>query len=407
MAAFEYVAVDTEGRRTKGVISAETARAARRELQRRKLMLLKLAPAAEKRGGLNLSGLFNRGGRLGSGELVLATRQLALLVSASTPVEEALNAVALQSDSAAIRRTLLSVRDRVVEGRRLSEAMSLEGRAFSPLYLAVVSAGEAAGALGAVMERLADYLERSQTMQRKMMAALVYPCVLFVVAIAVVTALMVFVVPRVVEQFSTLGQDLPLLTQVLIAISGGMRDWGWLIALALAVGSFVFARALKQDDFRRAVDRTILKLPLAGRLIRDAGAARFARTFATLSASGATVLDSLKAARATAPNMVLRDAVTAAAADVQEGGALSTAMRKTSAFPPLMVHMAASGENSGELPAMFDKAADYLENEFETVTQVAMNLLEPAIIILMGGLVTLIILAIMLPILQLNTSAMF
>ena len=257
------------------------------------------------------------------------------------------------------------------------------------------------------MERLADYLERSQTMQRKMMAALVYPCVLFVVAIAVVTALMVFVVPRVVEQFSTLGQDLPLLTQVLIAISGGLRDWGWLIALALAVGGFVFARALKQENFRRAVDRTILKLPLAGRLIRDAGAARFARTFATLSASGATVLDSLKAARATAPNMVLRDAVTAAAADVQEGGALSTAMRKTGAFPPLMVHMAASGENSGELPAMFDKAADYLENEFETITQVAMNLLEPAIIILMGGLVTLIILAIMLPILQLNTSAMF
>jgi len=407
MAAFEYVAVDDAGRRTRGVISAETARAARRELQRRKLMLLKLSPAAERRGGLSLGALLNRGGRLGQGELVLATRQLALLFSAATPVEEALGAVALQSESAAARRTLLSVRDRVVEGRRLSEAMSLEGEAFSPLYRSMVSAGEAAGALGPVMERLADYLERAQAMRRKTAAALVYPTVLFVVAIAVVTALMAFVVPRVVDQFSSIGQELPLLTRILIGVSEGLRDWGWLVALALAAAILGFLRALRQEGFRRGFDRFVLRLPVVGRMARDMAAARFARTFAALIASGATVMDALKAARATAPNMVIRDAVEAAAEDVQEGGSLSAALRKTGAFPPLVVHMAASGEGGGELDAMFGKAADYLENEFETATQMALNLLEPAIIVLMGGLVTLIILAIMLPILQLNSAVLF
>ncbi len=408
MAAFDYVAVDAAGKRRKGVVSADTARAARREIQRRQLMLLKLAPAAQRRGGIALPKGLELGGRgtLKSSELVLATRQLSMLIRSGTPVEEAIGAVALQSESKNIRRVLLSVRDRVTEGRRLSEAMAMEGEAFSPLYRAVMSAGEAAGALGVVMERLAEYLEKSQAMKRKMTAALVYPGVLMVTALCVVSALMVFVVPRVVEQFATIGQDLPMLTQILIAISNGMRSMGWIVLLALALGVFAFLRVLKQERFRRPVDRFLLKLPLAGRMIRDAGAARFARTFATLVSSGATVLDALTAARATAPSLVLRDAVDRAAEDVSEGGSLSNAMRKTEVFPPLMVHMAASGENSGELDVMFAKAADYLENEFETVTQTAISLLEPAIIIVMGGIVTTIILAIMLPILQLNSAAM-
>lgn len=408
MAAFDYVAVDAAGKRRKGVVSADSARAARREIQRRQLMLLKLVPAAEKRGGLALPKGLELGGRgkLKSSELALATRQLAMLIRSGAPVEEAIGAVALQSESKNVRSVLLSVRDRVTEGRRLSEAMAMEGEAFSPLYRAVVSAGEAAGALGAVMERLAEYLEKSQAMKRKIAAALVYPVVLMATAVCVVIALMVFVVPRVVEQFASIGQDLPMLTQILIAVSEGMRSFGWIAALALAAGVLAFHRVMEQERFRRPFDRFLLKLPLAGRMIRDAGAARFARTFATLVSSGATVLDALGAARATAPNLVLRDAVDRAAGDVSEGGSLSAAMRKTQVFPPLMVHMAASGENSGELDVMFAKAADYLENEFETLTQTAVSLLEPAIIIVMGGVVTTIILAIMLPILQLNSAAL-
>jgi len=406
MAAFEYEALDGGGKKKRGVITADSARAARKALQGQRLTLLKLEEAAER--SYSLSSPFKRQTpKLSESELTLATRQLALLIGASTPVEQALNAVACQAESERVRRTLLAVRESVMEGRRLSEALRKQGRAFSPFYVSVVAAGEAAGALGPVLERLAEYQERSQAMRRKMTAALVYPVVLLAVAISVVIALMAFVVPRVVEQFASIGQDLPALTTGLIAVSNALRDWGWLAALILALGIFTFSRALAQDAFRRRFDASLLSLPLIGRLLRDAAAARFARTFATLTGSGVTVMDALAASRATVSNRVLRDAVDAAAEDVSEGGSLSGAMRKAGVFPPLLVHMAASGETGGDLPAMFGKAADYLENEFESVVQVAMNMLEPAIIVIMGGVVTTIILAIMLPILQLNSSALF
>jgi len=402
MAAFEYQALDAAGRTRKGVVSADSPKAARRELRRQALTPLKLAPTREK-----TSDTASSRRRLPSGEVVLVTRQLAMLIGSGTPVEEAISAVGGAAKETRTRTVLASIRSNVVEGRSLSDAMRTEHRSFSPLYRAIVSAGEEAGALGLVMDRLADYLERSQAMRRKVLAAMIYPFILALVALAVVVALMVFVVPRVVEQFDTLGADLPALTDGLIAVSGFLRAYGLVLLAGLAAGIFAFTRAMKSDAVKRRVDGWVLSLPVIGRVARSVAAARFSRTFATLATSGAPVLDCLAAARETTPNLVLRDAVDETMVAVREGGSLSKAMARTAQFPPLMVHMAASGEASGDLGGMFLKGAEYLESDFETASSVALGLLEPLITVVMGGMVLVIILAIMLPILQLNSSALF
>ncbi len=410
MAAFEFVALDADGKRTRGVIAADSLRAARREIQRRKLAPVRLTPASDKKAGTplaeSLSALSPRR-RLSSTDLVLLTRQLALLISAGLPVEEALSSVAAQAEKEPVARALYAVRAHVTEGGRLSEAFARQSGRFGALYVSVVAAGEGSGALGTVLDRLATHLEKVQMMRRKAMTALIYPAVLAVVALTVIVALMAFVVPQIVDQFASMGAQLPMLTVVLIAASHFLRDWGWVVLLALAAGGFAFSRALKTPAFRRRMDALLLRLPVVGRLARVAAAARFARTFATLTGSGVPVLEALRAARDSARNLVLQDAVDAMSRDVREGASLSAAMRKTAMFPPLMTHMAASGEASGELPQMFGKAADYLENEFETATGVALNLLEPLVVIVMGGAVAAIVLAVMLPILKLNTAALF
>lgn len=402
MAAFEYQALDSEGKTRRGVISADSQRAARRELRRQALVPLKLAPTAERKAADTSSGR-----KLKNSEVVLVTRQLSMLVSSGTPIEEALAAVGSASRVAQTRTVLASVRAGVVEGRSLSDALKAERRSFPPLYRAIVSAGEEAGALGAVLDRLADYLEKSQAMRRKVTAALIYPAILALVALSVVIALMVLVVPRVVEQFNTLDADLPFLTDLLVAVSAFLRSYGLILLAVLVVGVLAFRRAMRSDAIKRRVDRFVLDLPVIGNVARSVAAARFARTFATLATSGAPVLDCLLAARETTPNLILRDAVDDVTEAVREGGALSTAMSRTGAFPPLMVHMAAGGEASGDLGGMFTKGAEYLENDFESASNVALGFLEPMITVVMGGLVLIIILAIMLPILQLNSAAMF
>ncbi|MEM6626003.1 MAG: type II secretion system inner membrane protein GspF [Pseudomonadota bacterium] len=402
MAAFEYQALDAGGRTKKGVVSADSVKAARRELRRQSLTPIKVSPtieAADKPSG--------RGGRkLKSKNLVLATRQLAMLISSGSPVEEALAAVAEASEGNTTRSVLASVRAGVMEGRSLSDALKSERKSFPPLYRAVVAAGENAGALGPVMERLADYLEASDAMNRKVVSALIYPAALAFVAIAVIIALLVVVVPQVVEQFDTLGQQLPLLTRIMLGGSEFLRTYGWLLLGGVGGAIFLMSQALKTDVFKRRVDRFVLTLPVLGKVTRSVAAARFSRTFATLAMSGAPVLDCLAAARETTPNLVMRDAVDQIAEAVREGGSLSAAMSRTGAFPPLMTHMAASGEAGGDLGRMFDKGGEYLENEFENISSVALGMLEPMITIIMGGVVMLIILAIMLPILQLNSAAL-
>jgi general secretion pathway protein F len=337
---------------------------------------------------------------------VLVTRQLATLLQAGTPLEEALGAIAAQAPRQATRRVLLQVRSSVTEGFRFSEALAGAGRAFSGLYRAMAAAGEATGDLGGVLARLADLLEQGRKVQQKVLAAVVYPIVLGCVALVVVASLMVFVVPRVVEQFESFDQDLPLVTDIVIALSAAARSYGLVALAALAGAALVVARALALKPFRRLVDGLLLKAPLLGGFLRAAAAARFARTMAALIKSGVPALDALSAAKMTLGNLVLTDAVEAMSESVRRGGGIGAAMQASGVFPPLLTFLAASGERSGELGAMFEKGADYLEAETETGAAVALNLLEPGIIVLMGGVVATIVLAIMLPILRLNALAL-
>lgn len=403
MAAFDYVAVDAGGRTVSGAVTASDETTARALLGKRRLMPLEVLPA--RTGVARASAPSTRGGKLDARTLALTTRQLATLVSVA-PIEEALRTIALQADRPAVRRVLEGVHAGVMEGRRLSDAMSLQGQAFPPLYRAMVSAGEASGALQPILERLADGLERDQQVQGKVITALVYPAVLAVVALGVITALMAFVVPKVVDQFDSMHQTLPLLTRLVIGVSHLMRDWGWLVLLLIAVAAVLGAAALRNPAVRLRADTLILKLPLIGRLTRDLHGAKMARTLSTMIAAGLPVLEGLTITARTVSNRRLRLATETMAEAVREGGGLSAAMRRADVFPPILVYMTASGESSGRLEPMMERAADYLEREFSTFTAVMLSLLEPAIIVVMGGVVALIVLSILLPILQINTLAM-
>ncbi|HYD28166.1 type II secretion system inner membrane protein GspF [Brevundimonas sp.] len=404
MAAFDYVAVDAGGRTLTGALTAADEAAARALLERRKLLPLEVTGG---RGALQKADRLTpaKGAVLNARTLALTTRQLATLVSVA-PIEEALRTIALQADRPAVRRVLEGVHGGVMEGRRLSDAMALQGQAFPPLYRAMVSAGETSGALEPILERLADGLERDQTVRGKVITALVYPAVLAVVALGVIGALMTFVVPKVVDQFDSMNQTLPLLTRLVIGVSDLMRDWGWLAGLVLVLAIFGGGLALRNPAVRLRADAALLRLPLAGRLIRDLHGAKMARTLSTMIAAGLPVLEGLTITGRTVANRRLRIATEAMADAVREGGGLSAAMRRADVFPPILVHMTASGESSGRLEPMLERAADYLEREFSTFTAVMLSLLEPAIIVVMGGVVALIVLSILLPILQINTLAM-
>lgn len=404
MAAFDYVAVDAGGRTLAGALTAADEAAARALLERRKLMPLEITAgrsALKKADSVKQ----RQGGKLNARTLALTTRQLATLVSVA-PVEEALRTIALQADRPAVRRVLEGVHGGVMEGRRLSDAMALQGQAFPPLYRAMVSAGETSGALGPLLERLADGLERDQTVRGKVITALVYPAVLAVVALGVIGALMTFVVPKVVDQFDSMNQTLPLLTRLVIGASDLMRDQGWLAGVLLLSAVLAGAVALRDPAIRLRADAALLRLPLVGRLIRDLHGAKMARTLSTMIAAGLPVLEGLTITARTVSNRALRLATETMADAVREGGGLSAAMRRADVFPPILVHMTASGEGSGRLEPMLERAADYLEREFSTFTAVMLSLLEPAIIVVMGGVVALIVLSILLPILQINTLAM-
>ena len=404
MAAFDYVAVDAGGRTVTGALTAADAGAAGALLERRRLMPLEITPS---RGAAQKveRGVRGKGGKLNPKTLALTTRQLSTLVSVA-PIEEALRTIALQADRPAVRRVLEGVHGGVMEGRRLSDAMALQGQAFPPLYRAMVSAGETSGALEPILERLADGLERDQTVRGKVITALVYPAVLAVVALGVIGALMTFVVPKVVDQFDSMNQTLPLLTRLVIGLSGLMRDWGWLAGVLLLLIGLGGAVALRNPDIRLRADAALLRLPLVGRLIRDLHGAKMARTLSIMIAAGLPVLEGLTITARTVSNRALRAATGTMADAVREGGGLSAAMRRADVFPPILVYMTASGESSGRLEPMLERAADYLEREFSTFTAVMLSLLEPAIIVVMGGVVALIVLSILLPILQINTLAM-
>ena len=403
MPDYAYVGLDTAGRERRGSVRAETPDAARAQLVSRRLYVVRIEPASPAAAPLLSRGLLTRR-RLTARQLTLFTRQLATLIQVA-PLEEALRTLSRQTEREEVRRILASVHAAVVEGRRLADAMGREPASFPPLYRAMVAAGEGSGTLPRILERLAALLERQAQVRGKVLSTLAYPLVLAAVAAFVILALMMFVVPKVVEQFEDVGQELPLLTRMVIGLSEFLAGWWWALLILIALAALLGGRALKEEGLRMKVDRLLLRLPLIGRLIRDLHAARLARTLSTMVASRLPLLEGLRLTTGTVRNRVLRAASADIAETIRTGGSLSGALRKTGVFPPLLVYLAASGEASGRLDLMLERAADYLEREFDAFTSTALALLEPAIIIVMGVIVALIVLSILLPILQLDTLA--
>jgi general secretion pathway protein F len=404
VAEFDYLVIDTAGRERRGSVAAATADDARIKLGARRFYVVRLEPAAagtpRTNALLSLRRVGNR--RLSTKALTLFTRQLATLVLV-TPLEEALRTIARQTEGDHVRLILDRVHAGVVEGRRLSESMAREAKSFPALYRAMVAAGEGAGTLPQILERLAELLERQSAVRSKVQTAIAYPVVLAIVAIFVVMALMIFVVPKVVEQFDTIGQELPLLTRMVIGISWFLTNYWWAVLIVVGLVSIGASYALRDPAIRLRFDRAWLRIPLIGRLTRDLHAARMARTLSTMVGSRLPLLEGLTLTAATIHNRALREASDDLVTAVRSGGSLSAALKRAGIFPPLLVYLTASGEASGQLDTMLERAADYLEREFDTFTASALSLLEPAIIVFMGGIVATIVLSILLPILQLET----
>ena len=403
MAVFEYVATDSSNRKHKGVVSADTLSRARKDIRAKSLTPIEVKPVSGDEVQSDTAQTKNL--KLSNRELVSMTRQLAVLVGSGTPVEESVASIGAGIKGTKAKSIMSSIRSGVIDGKPLSEAMQTTSKSFSQLYCAIVRAGEETGDLGTVLERLADHLESSQEIRRKVVTAMIYPIILALVTFSIVIAVLVFVIPRVVEQFESLGQSLPPLTQFMLNLSGFMQQYGLFLGLGLLTILIVQNRLNKIEKVKRVSDRFVLSLPLIGNLTRIVSAGHFSRTFGTLAISGSPVLDCLQTARETVTNLVFRDAIDDVIESVRDGGSLSTAMASTNIFPSLLVHMTQSGEASGKLGDLLAKSAKYLDAEFENTSKILIGLIEPAITVIMGGLVLLIILAIMLPILQLNTGA--
>ncbi|MCL4746524.1 MAG: type II secretion system inner membrane protein GspF [Burkholderiaceae bacterium] len=397
MPAYRFEASDAAGRVERGVIDADSPRQARTQLRGRGLTPLEISAV----GGANEQGVAF-GSRIRTVELTLVTRQLASLLAARLPLEQALGAVIEQADRPALRERLSAVRAEVVAGQNFAQALARYPRDFPEVYRALVSAGEQSGDLALVMERLADYIESRNALVQRVTLAFTYPAIVTLVAIGVIVALLAYVVPQVVGVFAQTRQELPALTVGLIALSGFVRDWGWWV-LALAVALlFAFRAALRSPAFRIAWHERLLRLPLAGRLIRGMNTARFASTLGILAASGVPLIRSLEAGAQTLTNEAMRANVADAIARVREGASLSRSLAAGGQFPPMMVHMIASGEATGELAPMLERTAATLSGETERRALALTGVLEPALILVMGAVVLLIVLAVLLPIIEIN-----
>ncbi len=402
MGAFEYTALDDRGREKKGVMEADTSRQIRQALREQGLVplaveeVVKREAKEQRRRGFS----FRRG--VSAADLALLTRQLATLIQSGLPVEEALRAVANQTEKARIKSMILAVRARVMEGHPMAKALADFPNVFQELYRSTISAGEQSGHLDNVLDRLADYTESRQDLSQKMMTALIYPIILTVVALSVITGLLTYVVPQVVQVFTNLKQELPLLTRSLIAVSDFLRDWGLLLGLAIAVLIFIFNYVMRYEKVRYAVHAVYLRIPMISRLTRGFNTARFARTFSILAASGVPVLDALRISAEVVLNLPMRQAVEQAARKVREGATLNKALDASGYFPPMTIHLIASGEASGRLEDMLERAAISQERELDTLRGVLLGIFEPVMILFMGGIVLMIVLAILLPIFEIN-----
>lgn len=400
MPAFEYLALDTTGRRHKGVLEADSARQIRGQLRERGLTPLSVEEVRKREARALVSFAFKRG--ISTTDLALITRQLATLMRSALPVEEALRVASQQNEKPRLRNMLMGVRGRVLEGHTLAHALDDFPHVFPPLFRATVAAGEQSGHLDLVLERLADYTESHQQLRQKLSLALIYPAILTAVALTIVIGLLTYVVPQVVQVFENIGQKLPVLTRALIALSNFLREYGLLLGLALLVGGVSVHLLLHRPAARFRFHQLLLALPLIGRLVRGVNAARFARTFSILTASSVPVLEGLRISAEVISNLPMRRAVEEAAIRVREGASLNKSLEQTRLFPPMLINLIASGEASGNLGDMLERAATSQEREMETLMAALMGLFEPLLIVAMGAIVLVIVLAILLPIFDLN-----
>jgi general secretion pathway protein F len=400
MAAYEYTALDAAGREQRGVIEGDSARQVRQLLREQSLLPVRVAEVSDAPPPRAFQ--FSFGNRIGASDLALLTRQLSTLVRAGIPLEESLLAVSQQSEKARVRSVVAGVRARVMEGRTLAEGLGAFPNVFPEIYRATVSAGEQSGHLDLVLERLADYTENRQVLQQKIRNAMIYPVLLTVICLGIVGLLLGYVVPEVVRVFEAGDQQLPLLTRMLIATSDFLRGWWWLLLAGTAAAVWGFRRWLREPGARRRYDAFKLRLPLVGRITRGNNAARFARTFSILAASAVPVLEALRIAAEVVTNTPMRQAVQDAAVRVREGAAIARSLGASKLFPPMLVHLVASGETSGELEAMLERAADNQERELDGVVNTAVGILGPVMILAMGAFVFVIVIALLLPIFQLN-----
>jgi general secretion pathway protein F len=403
MGAFQYVAVDSGGKRRKGVIEGDTARQVRQLLRERSLLPVEVNEISEQGADKDpsKSSLSLRRG-ISALDLALLTRQLATLVRAGMPLDESLQAISEQTEKPRIKTIIVGVRSKVMEGHSLASGFQDFPNAFPEVYRATVSAGEQAGHLDTVLERLADYTEGRHALRQKVSNAMIYPLALTIIALSIIGMMLVYVVPKVISVFRSTGNELPILTRGLIATSDFLQSWWWLVAVGVGATIWAIRKTLSKEGPRRSFHKLLLRTPLLSRLARGLNTARFTRTLSILTSSGVPVLDALRISASVVTNLPMRDAIEEAAVKVREGGAISRALATNRLFPPMTIHLIGSGEASGELDDMLERAASHQEREMDSLIEVMLGVMEPLIIVAMGIVVVLIVLAILLPIFQIN-----
>jgi general secretion pathway protein F len=399
MGAFEYSAVDGAGRRKSGVLAGDTARQVRQALREQGLFPVTVEEVSAQPRRRSRS-LFHRSP--GIPALVLFTRQLATMARSGSALDKSLQIVSSQTEQVGMKKVVAALRARVQEGQALAAALADFPGIFPDYYRATVAAGESSGRLDHVLVRLADYVEFKQQLRQKVVLALAYPVLLSTVALLVVIGLLAYVVPQVVTVFQNLHQELPLLTRILITTSEWVRQFGTIAVVLLVLLTLGFRLLLNRPGFRFRFHRFLLRLPLLGKFLRGLEVARFSRTFSILVASGVPALNGMNIAAEVMGNLALRDAVTVAAQRVREGESINQALARTGSFPPMVIHLIASGEASADLARMLDQAAASQEQEITMKTGLATAIFEPLLILVMGGLVLLIVLAVLLPVFELN-----
>ena len=401
MPAFEYSALNVQGKTEKGVLEGDSARQISQKLKSQSLVPLEITEISRRQNNKSNRVPFNKRG-ISISQLAILTRQLATMIRSGSPVEGALTAVIQQTNKPRVKSILMAIRSRVREGYSLASALDEFPHVFPDLYRATVASGEQAGKLDFVLERMADHVEHSQALRSKIMLAMVYPMVLSFVALLVTVVLLTYVVPKVIQVFEDIDQALPGITLFLIALSDFLRNYGLYIAIFITFMVFVFNLLLRTESFKYQWHSLILKIPGIAHLVKGMNTAIFARTFSILAGSGVNALEAMRISAGVMSNLRMRKAVLDASERVREGASISPALEQSHCFPPMTIYLIASGESSGNLVEMLEHAANSQEKEFETITSTIMGLFEPLLIVVMGAVVLFIVVAILLPIFQLN-----